>query len=130
MKKLFTVVFLAALSVFTYAQDFSAMSLASDQKIEIGTKEISKEINLFNVSMEDGVVVHNRIKTNGETESQIYKMTGYKDFEAEGMFGITIFFKSKVHSYELEIIESEDGVFIVGENFMYRAKVYSLKTYK
>ena len=130
MRKLFTVLVFAVLLLPVFGQDFSAMSLASDQKIGVESEEIVKEINMFNISMDDGVLVHNRIKVDGSIESQIYKLTGYKDSEDEGFFTITLFFKSKLHDYELTVVENEDGVFIIGDSYVYRAKVYSLKTYK
>lgn len=130
MKKFIAVVFTLVLSITGFSQKFNAMSLISKEKQDTLTEETIDELNIFNISMDDKIVVHNRIKTDGECSSQIYKLHSYQDSDTEGEFVLTIYFKSKLHDYELTIIENDDGTSIIGDGYVYTAEVFELKTYK
>lgn len=129
MKKLITILFIVVISLTSFAQEFNAMSLVADQKVDVSTGESIKEINIFNISMNDKVIVHNRIKEDGECTSQIYRLKTYEESETEEEFKLVFFFKSDLHEYDIIVVDNKKGTFIIGQGFIYKTKVYTLKTY-
>lgn len=132
MKILFITIFL-----FCYCDlqaqdwDWESKSFFSDRKIIRENDSIVEEVNIFNISIEDSLVIHNRIDHYGNRESQLYKMVDVK-IDEEGR--LVIYFRSDKSYYFIEIVsvetDSKSGTILnMMHRNLYRVEEYHLKTF-
>ena len=92
------------------AQDWQTKSFISDRKIIRKNDSIVEELNMFNVSIKDSLVIHNRIDHYGNRESQLYKMVDVK-IDEEGR--LVIYFRSDKSYYFIEIVALYDILWVI-----------------
>lgn len=129
MKKLITLLFVTLLSLVSTAQEYTSVSLVSKERVNLSTEEVTKEVNIFNISVKEGIVVHNKLGERGVYSSQIYKLVDYNISRDEEDISIEIGFESDENRYEFVLFATEYGFFLGTKGFLYRTEVYVLKQY-
>ena len=114
------------------AQDWQTKSFISDRKIIRKNDSIVEELNMFNVSIKDSLVIHNRIDHYGNRESQLYKMVDVK-IDKKGR--LVIYFRSDKSYYFIEIVsvetETKSGIMLnMMHRTLYLVEEYPLKTFQ
>ena len=126
MKKL---LFIAAVFLsFTAFTQFESVSFYSMNRTEVSEGNYFEEVNTFNVSLPDKIVIHNRFPKSEEATSQIYRIVKF-DLETSEEGYIVFYFKlaSDIETYEMFISENEDGEFVLIEGSLFFGKVYNFK---
>jgi hypothetical protein len=126
MKKLLFIgaVFLS----FTAFTQFESISFCATNRADLSNGNSFEEVNTFNVSLPDKVVIHNRFPNGENPTSQIYRITKFDQEENEDGY-IVLYFKvsSDVDMYEMFISENEDGEFVLLEKNLFFGDVYNFK---
>jgi len=126
MKKL---LFIAAVFLsFTAFTQFESISFYSMNRSEVSEGNYFEEVNTFNVSLPDKIVVHNRFSKSEEAISQIYRIVKFDQETSEEGY-VVLYFKltSDLGIYEMFISENEDGEFALIEGSLFFGQVYNLK---
>jgi hypothetical protein len=118
----------AAFLSFTAFTQFESISFYSMNRSELSDGNYFEEVNTFNVSVPDKIVVHNRFPSSKDATSQIYRIVKFDQETSEDGY-VVLYFKlaSDVDIYEMFISENEDGEFALLEGNLFFGKVYNLK---
>jgi hypothetical protein len=123
MKKFFTLFLFVAAFVSLQAQSTKGFTFIANQ-VENAQGQSSEEFHVFNVSIEDGIVVHTNFQTLDSYDtpaSQVYKITSTKvDKNFNGGFNMTVTFKSAKNTYTAEIfIYKEIAMLTISQTIFY-----------
>lgn len=125
---LITLLIIASTSI---AQDWQTKSYFSSRKIIRKNDSVVEELNVFNISIRDSLIIHNRIDQNGGRESQLYKM---EDVETTEEGRLVIYFRSIESHYFIEIVDVDtkkrSGTMLnLMHRTVYLVEDYSFKTF-
>lgn len=85
------------------SQKFISLTISSHKKMDKLTKVMEKETNIFNISVTDGILVHNKLSANGESTAQIYRLLDYNLKETNAETVLTLEFKSQTNFYTFKL---------------------------
>ena len=130
MKTLIFVTFFLSIG-FIHAQDRQTKSFLSDRKNILQNDSIVEEVNMFNISIKDSLIILNKIDRFGDRESQLYKIVAVEPTEKNRCI---IHFRSDAYDYSLEIVpvttEQNSGMVLnMSNTTLYRVEEYYLKTF-
>jgi intein/homing endonuclease len=118
----------AAFLSFTAFTQFESISFYSMNRSELVEGNHFEEVNTFNVSVPDKIIIHNRFPKSEEATSQIYRIVKFDQETSEEGY-VVLYFKlaSDLDIYEMFISENEDGEFALLESSLFFGKVYNFK---
>lgn len=112
-----------------HAQEIRSLTMLSHSRVDKETAEETKQMDIFNVSEADKIVVHNRIKPGGEITSQVYRLIDLTTRPYKDGIAITLYFKSHSIKYQMVVVKTEDELYLESENYYYAIQLTDLKTY-
>jgi hypothetical protein len=123
MKKFFTLFLFVAALVSLQAQSTDGFTFIANT-VELPGGQSSEEFHVFNVSIEEGIVVHTNFQTLDDPEipaSQIYRITSSKiDHVYKNGFSMTVSFKSDKNSYTSSFFVNEGiAILTIGQSTFY-----------
>lgn len=129
MKKLLLFIAALVLTLTSFTQNnFESISFYSVNRIDIGKGVEFEEVNTFNISIPDRILVHNRFVEGEKGYSQIYKLTGFEEKKDDNGYIILHFnIKSDIDTYELFLSEDDEGEFVLLNENLFFGDVYNLK---
>jgi hypothetical protein len=125
MKKFFTLFLFVAAFINLQAQTSNGFTFIANS-VELPSGQSSEEFHVFNVSIEESIIVHTNFQTLDNPEipaSQIYRVTSSRvDHVYKNGFSMTVLFKSDKSSYTASFFINEGvAILTIGQSTFYGA---------